>query len=291
MIMPSRWFAGGMGLNEFRQSMMNDKNIRKIVDYINAKECFPQLSIGGVSYFLRNSEQKETCEIINVNNGVKDIDNRKLNEFPVLVRYNKAVKIIKKIYNKNMISLSCIASALTPFGLSTSTRGQQKKDKKSTITLHSSAGISYIAKDEITKGLDLIDSYKVMISKTSAEHAGEPDKEGKYRVITKSMKILGPKEVCTHSYFIVGKYNDADTAQNLLKYLKTMFVRFLILQSLSGINLSQNVLQFIPMQDFTNDSDIDWNKSIGEIDIQLYNKYHLSKNEREYIKQKIKPME
>ena len=130
-----------------------------------------------------------------------------------------------------------------------------------------------------------------MISKTSAEHAGEPDKEGRYRVITKSMKILGPKEVCTHSYFIVGKYNDAVTALNLLKYLKTMFVRFLILQSLSGINLSQNVLQFIPMQDFTNDSDIDWNKSIDEIDIQLYNKYHLLKNEREYIKQKIKPME
>ena len=69
-----------------------------------------------------------------------------------------------------------------------------------------------------------------------------------------------------------------------------MFVRFLILQSLSGINLSQNVLQFVPLQDFTSNSDIDWNNSIDDIDKQLYNKYRLSKNEREYIEQKIKPM-
>ena len=291
MIIPSRWFAGGMALDKFRKSMMDDKRISIIIDYINAKECFPQLSVGGVSYFLRGKKINDKCNIINIIDGTEDKQQRKLDEFPVLVRYNKAVKVLNLIWDKDTESLKSIVSSLSPFGLSTNVRGASQKSKHNNIVLYSSEGISFINKKTVETASVLLNSYKVMVSKTSAEHAGEPDKNGKYKIITNSIRILKPKEACTHSYFTIGCYKTIENAQNLLRYIKTNFVRFLILQSLSGINLSKNVFQFVPMQDFTNNSDIKWNEPIAEIDKQLYAKYGLSQEEIEFIEQKIKPME
>ena len=101
MIIPSRWFAGGMGLDDFRNSMMNDRHISKIVDYTNSKDCFPGISVsGGVCYFLWNRDKESDCEFINITNNSEDAITRPLNEFQTLVRYNKAVSIIHKIQQK-----------------------------------------------------------------------------------------------------------------------------------------------------------------------------------------------
>lgn len=282
MIIPSRWFAGGMGLDRFREMMMKDSHITHIVDFANAKDCFPQNSIsGGVCYFLWERDKKTECEFSNISNGTSNTMTRPLDEFDVLVRYNEAVQIIHKIQSKNEQLLSEIVSPLMPFGLSTNVRGKKQKENDSDLALHASDGITYIASDRINKGQDLIGKHKVLISKTSAEHAGEPGKDGMFRVVTSSIKVIGPQEICTHSYFVIGKYDDKKQAENTLTYLKTRLVRFLMLLSMSSINLSKLVFSFVPMQDFSEP----WT------DEKLYAKYGITEEEQAFIESMIRPME
>jgi len=282
MIIPSRWFAGGMGLDDFRDEIMNDRNIKKIVDFTNAKDCFPQNSIsGGVCYFLRDRDVQSDCEFVSNYSGQNNVVIRPLNEFSVLVRYNNAVSIIRKIKLKKEDSLDKIISSLMPFGLPTNYRGTVNRKSETDLILHSSSGVSYIRKDEVLNGFDLIDSFKVLISKTSAEHAGEPGKDGTFKILTSSLKVLLPGEVCTHSYFVIGNYNNRIETENLLSYLHTKVVRFLILQSLSSINLSKLVFSFVPFQDFSES----WT------DDKLYVKYGLTIEEIDFIESMIRPMD
>lgn len=282
MIIPSRWFAGGMGLDIFRDNMMNDGHIRRLVDFSNAKDCFPQNSIsGGVCYFLWERDTTGNCIFSNVNNGKENIMTRPLNEFPVLVRYNNAVSIIHKVKSKNWVPFDSIISPLMPYGLPTNYRGRSNQIYSDDLILHASNGISYIRPNEISKGLETVDTYKILISKTSAEHAGEPGKDGMFRVLTSSIKVIGPGEVCTHSYFIIGNYSNSDNAENVLSYLKTRFVRFLLLLSMSSINLSKLVFSFVPMQDFSKP----WT------DEELFDKYHLTEEEVSFIVSMIKLLE
>ena len=168
-----------------------------------------------------------------------------------------------------------------PFGLPTNFRGEETKSEDNNIALHSSTGITYISRNQLSKGFELIDSYKVLMSKTGAEHAGEPGKDGSFKVFTSSMKVIGPDEVCTHSYFIIGNCCNPEEANNIISYLKTKFVRFLVLLSLSAINLSKLVFTFVPMQDFSKP----WT------DEELYAKYGLDDEEVAFIESMIKPME
>lgn len=295
MITPSRWFSGGMGLDEFRDNMTQDNKLMKIKDYVNAKDCFPQISIsGGVNYFLWNNVYQGNCTVENIHDGKLSVAKRATNEFSFFVRYNEAVSVLHNVIsncNIKFISIDSIISPLMPFGLSTNYRGRSKKSTKDSLSLYASTGITFIKPKEISKGLAYINKYKVMISKMSAEHAGEPDKNGMFGIFTKTMKVLMPKEVCTHSYFLIGVYDTKIEADNTLKYLKSKFVRFIVMTTLSAVNLSKLVFGNVPIQDFTPNSDIDWNKSIPEIDKQLYAKYSLSDDEITFIEQKIKPME
>ena len=294
MITPSRWFSGGMGLDKFRDNMMSDCKLMSITDFTNAKDCFPQISIsGGVNYFLWNNNYRGKCTVKNIHDGKISIAMRSTNEFSYFVRYNEAVSILHKILslnNASFESLSSIISPLMPFGLSTNYRGRNNKSVEDELVLYASTGITYINNREITKGKDYIGKYKVMMSKMSAEHAGEADKNGMFGIFTKSMRVLKPNEVCTHSYFLIGKYETEKEAENTLLYLKTKFVRFIVMTTLSAVNLSKLVFENVPIQDFTINSDIDWDKSITEIDQQLYTKYGFSNDEIDFIEGKIKPI-
>ncbi len=282
MIMPSKFFAGGMGLNKFRNDFINDKSISKVVDYVNSKDCFPNISIGGgVCYVLRENGREGLCKFITTKNGVTSVQERMLNEFDVLVRYNEAIPIIHKVNAVKESRLTDIISPLMPFGLSTNFRGENTQSAMNDIKVLASDGISYTSIDKVVSGHDYIPKYKVFMSKTSAEHAGEPDKEGKYRVFTSSLQIAQPQMICTHSYFVIGCYDNETEAQNLLLYLKSNFVRFLVLMSLSAINLSKLVFSFVPLQDFTRP----WT------DADLYAKYHLTDEEIQFIESMIKPMD
>lgn len=234
MITPSRWFSGGMGLDSFRDSMINDSQIKVIRDYTNAKDCFPNISIGGgVNYFLWEKGYNGFCSFTNVMNGKSSTLKRKLNEFPTLVRYNEAIPILRKIKLLNEECLDSIISPLMPYGMNTGYRGIDKKTEIKNIKLYASDGETFISEDEITKGFESVYKYKVLISKTSAEHAGEPGSDGRFRVIPSSMKVIDPGEVSTHSYFVVGSFDNKVIAENVYSYLKTKFVRFLMLLCIS----------------------------------------------------------
>lgn len=278
MITPSRWFSGGKGLGDFREKMLKDTRIRVMVDYINAKDCFPENSIsGGVNYFLWDRDYNGKCTFTTVLNGDSNTEERYLGEFNEFVRFNKAVDILRKIESTN--SLVDILSSRNPFGLPTSTRGNDTATVDS-IRVVSSKGIGYIDKSSVTTNEELIDKYKVMISRITYEHAGEPDKDGTVRVLSKS-EILEPDVVCTDSYIVGGSFNTKDEAENLISYLKCKFTRFLILQTLSSINLSRERFCFVPMQDFSKP----WT------DEELYEKYGLTDDETAFIESMIKPME
>lgn len=282
MIIPARWFAGGMGLEDFRLSMMKDKHLCKFVDFVNAKDCFPQNSIsGGVCYFLWDKNYNGKCDFVsNISGKVLSLK-RYLDEFPILVRYNQAISILRKIKNASTNFLSTSVSSISPFGIPTKERGYNDKKNESDLILNSSNGTSYISKSLVLKGKDYINCYKVIVSQTSAEHAGEADKSGMFKVLTSTMKVLGKNEVCTHSYIIVGKYENQIHADNLLNYLKTKFVRFLILIALSSIHISKQTFCFVPINDFSKS----WT------DDELYTKYDLTQDEIDFIESMIKPME
>ena len=279
--MLTNWFAGGMGLDSFRNEMMSDPHISTIVDFANAKECFPQNSIsGGVCYFLRDRNKTQHCKFVNMRSGVAFQSERDLSEFPVLVRYNEAVDIIRKVREKGEDSLSKIVSPISPFGLPTSVRGEESRTKEKPIRVLSSKGFGYLSEEAIERGENLRTGYKVALSQTGAEHACEPDKTGMFRVLTSSMQVLTPSDVCTHSYLVLGPVDDELAATNMLAYLKTKFVRFLALQAVSSIHISRQTFCFVPMQDFNQK----WT------DEKLYGKYDLNQAEIDFIESLIKPM-
>ena len=280
MIIPSRWFTGGKGLDAFRESMLNDPNIRYMKDYVNAKDCFPGLSIsGGICYFLWDRDNEGLCDFISVNAGIENRSNRKLNEFPVFVRYNNAVDIIHKIKEKGEDTMMSILSSRNPFGIPTNARGQEKRSD-GTYKLISSQGEGYILPSEVLSNTEIATSYKVMITRIMCEHAGEPDKEGYFKVLA-TIKLLAPCEVCTDSYIVAGNFKVEKEARNLESYLKTKFVRFLVLQAASSINLSKATYYFVPLQDFSQP----WT------DDKLYKKYGLAEEEIDFIESMIRPME
>ena len=282
LITPSKWFAGGKGLDSFRAEMLNDHHLVKIVDFVNAKDCFPNASIGGgVNYFLWSGLKKsDTCEFTNIHDGKKSTVDRNLSEFPILVRYNESVDIIHKVLKDNPSLVSETVGSRNPFGLSSSVRGTKTKSTDKDCLVYSSGCKGYISFDSITKGEELIDKYKVIISKVTSEHAGEPDKNGKFTVIS-TIKVLQPGEVCTDSYLVAFASSSEVKTKNFAKYACTKFFRFLLLQAVSSINLSKDKFQFIPMIDLSQS----WS------DERLYDQFELDESESQFIEGMMKEKE
>ena len=291
LIVPARWYAGGKGLDEFRNNMLSDKRIEKIIDYPNPKDCFPTANIsGGVCCFLWNRQYSNKCHFTNIVNHEIFAEERELNEFEVFVRYNKALSIIRKIVDVTSNYISNIVAARNLYNLDSSVRGFSDKEQETDIKVYTSRGVGYIQLESITSGLSSIDSYKLFMGKVLSGHIGETDEKGQVKVIA-SIFIGSAYEVCTDSYLVIGPFRIKKEAVNAERYFKTKFLRFLLLQSLVSMNISRNNFRFVPLQDFTSNSDIDWSRSIGEIDAQLYEKYGLEKNEIDFIERMIKPME
>ena len=202
MIIPSRWFAGGMGLDNFREQMLRDKHISHLTDFTNAKDCFQGISIsGGVNYFLWQRDYNGPCKFTSIHDNKSNTLERHLDEFPVLVRHNEAVNIIHKVLSKKESLVRDIVSSINPFGFPTSARGSQKGGR-GMLKLYSSKCVGFVSNAEVTQGIDMINKYKVMISQTISEHAGEPGKDGTFKLFS-TVKVLAPREICTFSYITI----------------------------------------------------------------------------------------
>lgn len=294
LITPSRWFGGGMALDRFRNHMMTDRHIQILVDYPNAKDCFPDRSVnGGVSYFIWNRQHDGMCRFTTVANGDSESVDRYLDEFSdmgIVPRYSQLLPLLRRLAQLDMSPLSQCVSALDPFGIPTTMRGEAKPQKDDDVRLRSSKGCGYVPRAMVTRGLEAIDKYKVLISKMGAEHALEPDKNGQFQVLSGSLQVLDPGEVCTHSYLIAGPYSTRSEAAALEQYLRTKFVRALVLEAMSASNVTTKVFSFVPTQDFTDSADIDWSAPIADINRQLYRKYDLTEEEMQFIESHVKEM-
>ena len=277
MIIPSRWFAGGKGLDEFRSEMLNDRRIKVLVDYWDSTDCFPGIDLaGGVCYFLWGKEYNGDCEIMNIHREKIEKSVRPLNEFSTLVRFGVAVTIIKKIKAFGEKDMSNQVSSRKPFGLATNERPTKHGD----LTLVWNGGSGLFDSTQINVGVDLIEKWKVITSKVSYDHGGQPDKDGKRRVLSK-IEILPPKTICTETYIIAGSFDDETKCKNLVGYLKSKFVRFLISQLSFSQDITKDRFSFVPIQDFTES----WT------DEKLYKKYGLTAEEIAFIESMIRPME
>ena len=281
MVIPSRWYAGGKGLDDFRDAMLNDEKISKLVDYADSGECFPGVIIaGGVCYFLWEMDKKGLCEVVNMkNNIVQNKKMRALNEYLFFVRDNEAIEIIKKIKLQKEKSLDAIVHSRNIFELISSLEGHLKQNKDD-LTLYSLNGKSYVGKDVTKDKSGLVDKYKVMMTKAMSG-GNKPSSEGNYLVISNTMRVLLPKEICTETYLCIGSFDNLDCANNLANYLRTKFFRFLLLQALTSINISKDKFCFIPLQNFNEE----WT------DEKLYKKYDLTQEEIDFIESMIRPMD
>lgn len=283
MIVPARWFSGGVGLEEFRQKMLSDRSIRRIVDYTDSKDCFPGVDVnGGICYFLMDSNYSGDCEYTNITGGKSSTALRKLDEFEIFVRRNEAISILHKVLAKGEKCLDAPGgcSPQTPYGFLSTYVGAPEKKADTDCALLSSKGWSWVAYGEVTKSRETIPLYKPMISKLSCEHAGNPDKSGMYRVLSR-MEILEPGQICSQSYLTVCPQKTREQAENVYSYLRTRFVRFLILQTLAGMNLSISNFRFVPWLDFSQR----WT------DEMLYERYGLTEEEQAFIGSLIRDMD
>ena len=295
MIIPAKWYGGGRGLDDFRKIMLNETHIDFIKDFPNPKDCFPTANIsGGVCYFRWNkSYNSNVVTFVNSIMEKEYIAKRQMNEFvkyDIFPRYNKAVSILHKVLsNKEFKPLSEIVGQYKPFGLRTYFRGSENKQKPSDYLVYTSKGIGYVARCEVSLGLDFINKYNVITGKALSGHLGETDENGQVKVLA-TTKLIKPNEICTESYIVIGKFDNELEAKHLLDYLRTKTARFLLLQALPTLDIRKERFIFVPLQDFSDNSDIDWNKSIPEIDKQLYAKYNLADEEIVFIDRAIKEM-
>ena len=277
MIIPSRWFANGRGLDSFREEMLNDDRIRKIVDYPNSTECFPGIDIsGGICYFLWERDNKGKCEITTIMEGKSSIMERPLLEdgLDTFIRYNQAISILEKVSSFKEESFIKYVSSQKPFGLRTYAKGKNEYFPNS-VKLYGSTGTTYISQDEITSNLDWLDKYKVYISRAYGERISKS-----YWVIGKP--FLGePNTCCSETYLVIGIYSTEKEANSVMTYILTCFFRFLVLLKKNTQDAPQRVYSFVPIQDF----DEIWT------DEKLYTKYNLTSEEITFIESMIRSRE
>ena len=287
MIMPARWYAGGRGLDEFRSDMISDTHLFRLHDYELSKDLFPTVDIaGGLCTFLWDNNYNGPCMVTNYN-AIKDINiKRYLNQFDTLIRLNAAVSILEKVISISTSYLKDSVLSINPFGFRTYFRGKDNGD----IKILTSKGWSKVNRTEITKGIEYIDQYKIIVGRFVPSNGEMSVKPGEgYRVLTEP-QILSPAEINTETYIDTAVFSTPEEATNYKKYLLSKFARFLLRQGITSVNVTRECFAFVPQQDFTSSSDIDWYKSVSEIDKQLYMKYHLTNEEISFIESMIKPM-
>lgn len=274
MIIPARWFSGGKGLDDFRNTMLNDNHITYLVDFFDSSECFPGIDLsGGVCYFLWDRENKSNCNVTSIVSGKVSTLNRPLLEegCDIFIRFNESVSILKKVYNKDFISIENITSARKPFGNIERNISSMKEE----IFVYAYPKNGYIKKSKIYQNKDWVDKYKVYIAKAYGERGAFP-----YSVLGKPF-IGEPLTCCTETYLVLGLFDNKIEAENLISYIKTRFFRFFVLLKKNTQNAARGVYSFVPLQDFSKP----WT------DEELYKKYKLNKEEIDFIESMIKPME
>ncbi len=300
MIMPARWYSGGKGLDEFRGSMLTDKRIALLHDYLDAKVCFSNVEIkGGVCYFVWDNNWNGECSIYThyeKREIVKSVRFLKEDDDDIFIRDSMLVNIKKKVCSKGAESFSTIVSVMKPYGLRGDFFKEQTKYglppirstyKDGDITIWGLDEKQHRVKRYIPQNYPLpktfgLDAYKVFIPRNFGSGRLE---DNVFTTIKAS-----PNEICTETFIQIAPFYTYNDMQSCDKYIKTKFVRLLISIRKQDQGAGRDVYLYVPLQDFTSSSDIDWSAGIADIDKQLYSKYELTEEEISFIESMIKPM-
>ncbi len=279
MIIPARWYAGGRGLDEFRDEMLSDKRIKTLVDYTDSIICFPNVEIkGGVCYFLWDKEHNGDCEIISYRKDIKFEPVRRSlleNGLNTFIRYNEAIPILKKVISKKEKSFSDLVSVQTPFGFISSFRNFKQQPFNNSVKIFAQNTIGYVDRKLIEKNIELVDKEKIFISKSY--NAGE---NFPHQIINKPF-IGGKNSCCTQTYIAIGDFKSKKETENALSYMQTRFFRFMVMLKKISQDAMRGVYALAPLQDFNEP----WT------DEKLYKKYGLTQEEINFIESMIRPME
>lgn len=279
MIIPARWFAGGKGLDEFRNEMLKDKHIRKLVDFENSNDVFPGVDVaGGICYFLWDKENQGTCEVTNYISGEAKKSERILNEFPIFIRQSQALPIIRKVLaikENGGKNLSSVVSSRKPFGLPTN---YTPKSAGIPCWFIQKIGLKYASVGDVQDENKLLDKWKFLVPK--APIAGQTDFSkpvGFYYL--GNTRIAKPGECCTESFIVAGAFNSHQEVLAFRTYVFTKIVRFLLLQTVISQDVTKQNFQFVPDLGIYN----------GEYtDEMLCKRWGITNEEWDFIDSKIK---
>ena len=304
MVIPSRWMTGGKGLDEFRNEMIHDTHLRVLHDYANSKEVFSGVDIkGGVCYFNWDKKYNGVCDCYRHNVDGVSFSQRFLCEDgdDIFIRESILIGIKKKVNVNKDNSVSNIVSNRMPYGITADFFKNYKKYQIEEIfenpfedsytvlgLLGRGRDFRYIHKDSIEIKNEGLNKYKLFIPK--AYGCGNIGEIPSTPVL--GTPVLGtPGMLCTETFLQIGPFDTEFELKNFLTYYKTKFFRTLVSIKKQTQNTTQSSYQFVPLQNFTEKSDINWFVSVSEIDKQLYNKYGLDEKEIAFIEEKVKEME
>ena len=292
MIIPARWFAGGKGLDDFREAMLSDDRLRSIDDYLSASDVFPGVGLkGGVCYFLWNRDHRGLCQ---VSTHFKDWPvstvTRPLMETgaDVFIRFNEGVSILKKVTDyetgaSGSVELPAgkkfdtLVSSRKPFALETTFKGRKTK-KADDLLIYQNGGTGYVSRESISAGLEYLDAWKIYVGR-AAPGTGNRDTYP-HRIL--STPFIGePGSVCSETYLCIGPFATKSEAENALSYLTCRLTRLLILLHKPSQDTTRKVYTFVPKQD--------WSRPWSDAD--LYARYGITQDEIDFIEKVVRPMD
>ncbi len=273
MIIPSRWFSGGKGLDAFRTQMLKDDRISQLHDYPDANDCFPGVQIkGGVCYFLWERDKHGDCSIAtHTAEGVGQAVTRPLLEpgCDTLIRWNEAVPILEKVRRLNEESFETLVSPRKPFGLDTLFRGGDTGE----VILFQNGGLAKVSRDDIEKNLHWVDKWKVFIPEAGSGSDAFP-----HPILGKPF-VGEPGTASTETYLLLGPFESRDECTNVISYVSSQLFRFLVLLKKPSQHATSKVYSFVPIQDFSQPWD----------DEKLCDKYGITQEEFDFICTLVRP--
>ena len=292
LVIPARWFAGGKGLDEFREAMLADNRLRSIDDYLSAADVFPGVGLkGGVCYFLWERDNPGLCR---VTTRFKDwpvsTTTRRLLEqgADVFIRFNEGLSILKKVVSvetgqsetlllPERKRFDRLVSSRKPFALETTFKGKATK-RAGDVLIYQNGGTGYVARNSVPSGTELIDKWKIYVGR-AAPGTGNRDTYP-HRIL--STPFIGePGSICSETYLCIGPLESKSEAESVLSYLTCRLTRLLILLHKPSQDTTRKVYTFVPTQDWTKQ----WT------DADLYAKYGLNDEEVAFIEKIVRPME